>query len=89
MAKLRWGVKTSPQHTTYDAMVTVWQAADAESAFEHAWLFDHFNPIQGALDGPCFEGWTMLSALAAQTSKVPASLMTSPPACAPGSRRHP
>lgn len=75
MAKLRWGIKTAPQHTTYEAMLKVWQEADATPAFEHAWLFDHFNPIQGDLDGPCFEGWTLLSALAAQTSRLRVGLM--------------
>src|SRR3954453_6483739 len=70
MANLRWGVKTAPQHTTYDAMLAVWQEADRTPAFEHAWLFDHFAPIQGDLDGPCFEGWTLLSALAGQTSRL-------------------
>jgi len=29
MAKLRFGIKTAPQHTTYDAMLKVWQDADA------------------------------------------------------------
>lgn len=72
---LRWGVKTAPQYTTYDAMLKVWQEADANPAFESAWLFDHFNPIQGSLDGPCFEGWTLLSALAAQTSRLRLGLM--------------
>jgi F420-dependent oxidoreductase-like protein len=75
MARLRWGVKTAPQHTTYDAMLAVWQEVDQTEAFEHAWLFDHFNPIQGDLDGPCFEGWTLLSALAAQTSRLRLGLM--------------
>jgi F420-dependent oxidoreductase-like protein len=75
MAKLRWGVKTAPQHTTYEAMLKVWQEADRTPAFEHAWLFDHFAPIQGDLDGPCFEGWTLLSALAAQTSRLRVGLM--------------
>jgi F420-dependent oxidoreductase-like protein len=75
MAKLRWGVKTSPQHTTYDAMLEVWRDADRTPAFEHAWLFDHFAPIQGDLDGPCFEGWTLLAALAAQTSRLRLGLM--------------
>ena len=75
MANLRWGIKTSPQHTTYDAILEVWQEADRNPAFEHAWLFDHFNPIQGSLDGPCFEGWTMLAALAAQTSRLRLGLM--------------
>src|SRR5688572_3945405 len=75
MPRLRWGIKTSPQHTTYDAMVDVWRAADRTPVFEHAWLFDHFNPIQGSLDGSCFEGWTMLSALAAQTERLRLGLM--------------
>ncbi len=75
MANLRWGVKTSPQHTTYEAMLDVWREADRTPAFEHAWLFDHFNPIQGSLDGPCFEGRTLLSALAAQTSRLRLGLM--------------
>lgn len=57
MAPLRWGIKTAPQHTTYEGMLEVWQAADRHPAFEHAWLFDHFAPIFSDLDGPCFEGW--------------------------------
>lgn len=75
MSRLRWGIKTAPQHTTYEAMRAVWQEADQTTAFEHAWLFDHFAPIQGDLDGPCFEGWTLLSALAAQTSRLRLGLM--------------
>jgi F420-dependent oxidoreductase-like protein len=75
MAKLRWGVKTVPQHTTYDALLKVWHDADRTPAFEHGWLFDHFAPLQGDLDGPCFEGWTLLAALAAQTSRLRLGLM--------------
>jgi F420-dependent oxidoreductase-like protein len=75
MARLRWGVKTAPQHTTYDALRKVWQDAERTPAIEHAWLFDHFAPIQGDLDGPCFEGWTLLAALAAQTSRLRVGLM--------------
>jgi F420-dependent oxidoreductase-like protein len=75
MPKLRFGIKTAPQHTTYDAMLAVWREADATPVFEHAWLFDHFAPIAGDLDGPCFEGWTLLAALAAQTSRIRVGLM--------------
>ena len=75
MATLRWGIKTSQQHTTYEAIVPVWKEADANPVFTHAWLFDHFNPIVGSVDGPCYEGWTMLGALAAQTERLRIGLM--------------
>jgi F420-dependent oxidoreductase-like protein len=70
MSNLSFGIKTAPQHTTYEAMLEVWRAADATPAFEHAWLFDHFNPIHSDVDGPCLEGWTLLAAMAAQTRRI-------------------
>src|SRR5262245_2545169 len=75
MARLRWGIKTSQQQTTYDAIVEIWRQADDNPAFEHAWLFDHFAPIYSDIDGPCLEGGTMLAALAAQTSRLRLGLM--------------
>jgi F420-dependent oxidoreductase-like protein len=75
MAKLRFGIKTAPQHTTYDAMLAVWKEADATPVFEHAWLFDHFAPIFSDVNGPCFEGWTLLAAYAAQTTRLRLGLM--------------
>ncbi len=41
----------------------------------HAWLFDHLMPIGGDPDGPIFEGWTLLSALAAQTQRLRLGLL--------------
>lgn len=75
MAQLRWGIKTAPQHTTYEAMLAVWKAADQTPIFEHGWLFDHFNPIFSDLDGPCYEGWTTLAALSAETKRIRLGLM--------------
>lgn len=75
MKALRFGIKTAPQHTTYQAMLDVWKEADATPVFEHAWLFDHFAPIHSDVDGPCFEGWTLLAAYAAQTSRIRVGLM--------------
>lgn len=44
----------------------MWLGADAVPEIEHAWLYDHLMPIVGDPDGPTFEGWTLLSALAGQ-----------------------
>lgn len=73
--KLRFGIKTAPQSTTYQAMQRVWLEADTIPSIEHAWLFDHFMPINGDLTGPCFEGWSLLSAFAAQTKRLRLGLM--------------
>jgi F420-dependent oxidoreductase-like protein len=75
MAALSFGIKTAPQHTTYEAIRDVWLAADRHPIYEHAWLFDHFAPIAGDLSGPCYEGWSLLAALAAQTSRIRLGLM--------------
>jgi F420-dependent oxidoreductase-like protein len=68
---MRYAIKTAPQMTTWDAMLQVWQAADAIDLFESAWNFDHFEPILGQdRSGPCLEGWTTLAALAQATTRI-------------------
>ncbi|WP_205699478.1 LLM class flavin-dependent oxidoreductase [Conexibacter sp. SYSU D00693] len=69
-AAASFGLMTAPQQVAYDDVLRVWQEADALAELEHAWLFDHLMPIGGDPLGPCFEGWTLLSALAAQTSRL-------------------
>jgi F420-dependent oxidoreductase-like protein len=73
--KLRFGVKTAPQSTTYQDMQRVWLEADTVPSIEHAWLFDHFMPINGDTGGPCLEGWSLLSAFAALTRRLRVGLM--------------
>ncbi|MCV7422553.1 LLM class flavin-dependent oxidoreductase [Mycobacterium yunnanensis] len=72
---VRFGIATAPQQVTYAEVQRVWREADALPDLEHAWLFDHLLPIAGDLDGPIFEGWTLLSALAAQTSRLRLGLL--------------
>jgi F420-dependent oxidoreductase-like protein len=72
---LSFGIKTRPQWTTYDDLVRVWREADEEPRFEHAWLFDHFQPLGPDPTGPCLEGWTLLAALAAQTTRLRLGVM--------------
>jgi len=68
--KLSFGVKTSPMHTTYQQVLRTWQQADDVPEIEHAWLWDHMLPLSGPKDGPIYEGWTLLSALAPQTRRL-------------------
>jgi F420-dependent oxidoreductase-like protein len=68
---MRYGIKTAPQMTTWEAMLEVWRAADGIDLFESAWNFDHFEPILAQpRSGPCLEGWTTLAALAAATRRI-------------------
>jgi alkanesulfonate monooxygenase SsuD/methylene tetrahydromethanopterin reductase-like flavin-dependent oxidoreductase (luciferase family) len=70
-----FGIATAPQQVTYDDLLGVWREADTIPQIEHAWAFDHLLPIGGDQDGPIFEGWTLLSALAAQTTRLRLGLL--------------
>jgi F420-dependent oxidoreductase-like protein len=75
MRPLSIGIKTVCQHTTHDALLRVWREADQIESIDHAWMFDHLNPIAGEASGPCFEGWSMMAAYAAYTSRIRIGLM--------------
>ncbi len=67
---MRFAFKTAPKHTTWDAMLEVWRAADDIELFESGWTFDHFYPIFSDQAGPCLEGWITLTALAQATRRL-------------------
>jgi alkanesulfonate monooxygenase SsuD/methylene tetrahydromethanopterin reductase-like flavin-dependent oxidoreductase (luciferase family) len=71
----RFGVATAPSQVTYRDVLRVWREADTIPQIEHVWLFDHLMPISGDPMGPTFEGWTLLSALAAQTERLRLGLL--------------
>ena len=68
--RMRFAIKTSPQHTTFADMLDVWKAADEIELFESAWTFDHFYPIFSDPTGPCLEGWLTTTALAQATKRL-------------------
>ncbi|MFJ7216086.1 LLM class flavin-dependent oxidoreductase [Amycolatopsis sp. NPDC098790] len=70
-----FGIMTAPMNVGYDEIQRVWREADKIPEIEHAWLFDHLMPIGGDPDGPIYEGWTLLSAMAAQTDRIRLGLM--------------
>jgi alkanesulfonate monooxygenase SsuD/methylene tetrahydromethanopterin reductase-like flavin-dependent oxidoreductase (luciferase family) len=71
----RYGIATAPMQVGYPDILRVWREADEIPEIEHAWLFDHLMPIGGDPDGPIFEGWTLLSAMAAQTRRLRLGLL--------------
>ena len=65
-----YGIKTPPQHGTWEDFLGVWLAADDIEIFESAWTMDHFYPLTPPMDGEILESWTMLGALANATNRL-------------------
>jgi len=64
---LKIGVQLHPQATTTDDMRRAWRQAD-EAGADSIWLWDHFYPLYGDPDAAHFEAYTLLAAMAAETS---------------------
>jgi probable F420-dependent oxidoreductase len=69
MAKFRVGVQLQPQATSTDELRAAWRAADAMGV-DSIWTWDHFYPLYGDPDATHFEGWTLLAAMAVETTKA-------------------
>ena len=67
---LSFGIKTSQLGTSYPEIQRIWREADQIPVFEHAWLWDHMVPLRGDIRAAALEAWTLLAALAAQTSRL-------------------
>lgn len=66
---VRIGVQIAPQHAPYEKIRDT--AAELEAAgVDVLFNWDHFFPLSGEPDGLHFESWTMLAALAEQTTRV-------------------
>jgi len=69
MTSVRVGIQIQPQATTVEAMRRAWRDADDMGA-DSIWTWDHFFPLYGDPDAEHFEGWTLLSVMAADTSRA-------------------
>lgn len=69
MARFTVGVQVRPQHCAIGQLREAWRAAE-ELGVDTVWTWDHFYPLYGDPDGAHYECWTMLGAIAADTSRV-------------------
>jgi F420-dependent oxidoreductase-like protein len=67
---MRFAFSTSPQRTTWEWMLEVWNLADELPIYESGWTFDHLYPLMGDSTEDCMEGWITLTALLHETARL-------------------
>src|ERR1700748_3511482 len=67
--QLRFGIHAGQQYADFRSYLEWWQTAE-RLGLDWASVFDHFMPIQADPTGPCFEGLTLLAAMAAHTEPL-------------------
>ncbi len=67
MPRFKVGVQLHPQATTTGELRAAWQAADALEV-DSIWIWDHFFPLYADPDAAHFECYTLLAAMAVETS---------------------
>ncbi|HZD18526.1 MAG TPA: TIGR03560 family F420-dependent LLM class oxidoreductase [Actinomycetota bacterium] len=66
---MRFGLDVAQHQLTWEEILARVRFAE-DAGFEGAWVFDHFTALYADPDGPCLEGWTLLAALAAATTRI-------------------
>ena len=66
---MRFGLDVSQHQLTWEEILSRTRFAE-DAGFDGVWVFDHFSALYGAPDGPCLEGWTLLAALGAATTRI-------------------
>ena len=66
---MRFGLDVAQHQLTWNEILERVRLAE-QAGFEGAWVFDHFSALYADPDGPCLEGWTLISGLAAATSTI-------------------
>jgi F420-dependent oxidoreductase-like protein len=72
---LRVDIKAAQHDRDWQNILSYCRDTEAIDLFQGFWMFDHFVPINGHVEGPCMDGWTLLGALAAATKRLRLGLM--------------
>ncbi|GAA2520397.1 LLM class flavin-dependent oxidoreductase [Winogradskya humida] len=74
---VRFGIHSGQLHGTWEATLELWQGVE-DLGYDWISLFDFLRPHAYAPDWPCFEGPSMLAALAARTTRIRCAMLVSP-----------
>ncbi|MGH7821321.1 MAG: LLM class flavin-dependent oxidoreductase, partial [Candidatus Binatia bacterium] len=66
---MKFGLHTGPQDCTYADLLRAWKMAE-DNDFEWVSVWDHFYPAGTDPTGTCFEGVSIMTALAGATKRV-------------------
>ncbi len=66
---MRFGIDVAQHQLEWPELLERVRFAE-QAGFDGAWVFDHFGPLYGERGGPCLEGWSLLAALAAVTTRI-------------------
>ncbi len=71
---VKFGIQLWPQQTTWPEYRESALAAEA-AGWDSIWTWDHLHAIQGPWEQPIYEGWSLLTGVAAITDRVRLGLM--------------